>query len=78
MINTAPYIIDFFNAVVWASDDGTRKSEIAAAHLKQGKWNSGAMNHYYHGQFEKNIPIAIYDGPYEIDEILVEGNWRTQ
>jgi len=44
----------------------------------QGRWNSGAKNPYYHGQFERNMPIAIYDGPYEIDEILVEGNWRTQ
>ena len=43
----------------------------------QGKWNPGAKNHYYHGQFEKNIPITIYNGPYEIDEILVEGNWKT-
>jgi hypothetical protein len=46
------------------------------AWLNRGKWNAGPKNSYYHGQFEKTIPIAIYSGPWAIDEILVEGNWK--
>lgn len=52
------------------------KIQTHKAWFNRGEWDFGPKSSYYHGQFEKNIPIALYDTPFEIDEILVEGNWK--